>query len=480
MVPIAIRRWWGTAVITAILVGLAGFGIVLSVSAFRIYRQNAGVDTHELRNWPEPLRGDRILVFAPHCDDETLGVSGVIQRAVRAGADVRVVFMTNGDGFPYAVQRQYRRLRPRPADYIRFGKVRQREAVAALHTMGVRPEQIVFLGYPDRGLAELWLNHWNPWNAYVSFSTGHSRSPYEDSYTPQAVYCGRSVLSDVQRLFRDFQPTVVYCPHPSDNHSDHWATYTFVTLAVSGQYNPGALGAIPRQSPYPCAVGLYLVHRGDWPVPQGEHVSRDLAPPSSLLGLDTTWSRFQLTDEEVDAKRRAIACYRSQLRVMKRFLTSFHRRAELIGTRGTAELREAPAGIVVDGFDRDWQNLPVSIPDPREDSLPVDVGGSADITSLRACRDNKRLCFLLTTRKPLNKAVAYRIYWRGDPDDTGKTRSITLKNRKATAANAISDQEGAVWEASVPLPDTPYVFIGADTRYRGYVVDKVGWKLLVN
>jgi hypothetical protein len=45
----------------------------------------------------------RLLVVAPHPDDETLGAGGLIQRVRHAGGAVKVVFMTNGDGYPVGV-----------------------------------------------------------------------------------------------------------------------------------------------------------------------------------------------------------------------------------------------------------------------------------------------------------------------------------------------------------------------------------------
>ena len=40
---------------------------------------------------------DRLLVFAPHPDDETLATGELIQLARESGASVRVVFGTDGD-----------------------------------------------------------------------------------------------------------------------------------------------------------------------------------------------------------------------------------------------------------------------------------------------------------------------------------------------------------------------------------------------
>ena len=40
---------------------------------------------------------DRVLVMAPHPDDESLGCGGIIQTAVERHIPVRVVFFTYGD-----------------------------------------------------------------------------------------------------------------------------------------------------------------------------------------------------------------------------------------------------------------------------------------------------------------------------------------------------------------------------------------------
>ena len=48
-------------------------------------------------------RGERLLVLAPHPDDETLGAGGLIQRVLARGGTVRVVLVTAGDGYVEAV-----------------------------------------------------------------------------------------------------------------------------------------------------------------------------------------------------------------------------------------------------------------------------------------------------------------------------------------------------------------------------------------
>lgn len=69
------------------------------------------------------------LVFAPHPDDETLGMGGIISLASNSGIEVNIVFITNGDkgGDP---------------------EIRKHEADAALKILGVRKK--FYLNLLDR------------------------------------------------------------------------------------------------------------------------------------------------------------------------------------------------------------------------------------------------------------------------------------------------------------------------------------------
>src|SRR5690349_19902092 len=46
----------------------------------------------------------RLVVVEPHPDDESLGAGGLIQQTLAGGGRVHVLFMTNGDGYPEAVE----------------------------------------------------------------------------------------------------------------------------------------------------------------------------------------------------------------------------------------------------------------------------------------------------------------------------------------------------------------------------------------
>ncbi len=102
----------------------------------------------------EPLKlpeRPRVIVFAPHPDDETIAAGGLIQQLTHAHADVHVVFLTNGDGYPDAVRKELRIPAPSGADYVAFGRRRQREALEATHRLGVHRNAVHFLGFPDGG-----------------------------------------------------------------------------------------------------------------------------------------------------------------------------------------------------------------------------------------------------------------------------------------------------------------------------------------
>ena len=100
-----------------------------------------------------PQKADSIMVFAPHSDDETLACGGMLALAARNGARMRVVVLTNGDGFRIAVGRAYGTLKVTPEKCVRFAYKRQKETLRALSTLGVPSGRVTFLGYPDRGIA---------------------------------------------------------------------------------------------------------------------------------------------------------------------------------------------------------------------------------------------------------------------------------------------------------------------------------------
>ena len=270
-----------------------------------------------------PKTGQRVLVFAPHPDDETLGCAGFIQQAQAAGAEVTVALMTNGDASEYALMYAEKDLVGTPRDYLTLGRLRQRESQAGLGVLGVPPARLLVLGYPNGGLDQL-LDpaYWLPANLWTSPRTRVNHDPYPGSFHPNAPYCGSQVLADVQRVLAAVTPDVILAPAPFDVHPDHWATYDFVRLALAEGY-PGQESRAPR-------LYTYLVHRKDWPAPVGYRPHHLLEPPAALAGMSRLhWFALPLSDEEVGRKTRALSMYRSQGVRYDRLLLALARHNEL-------------------------------------------------------------------------------------------------------------------------------------------------------
>ncbi len=89
------------------------------------------------------LTGQRVLVLAPHPDDESLGCGGLIAAACEQGVAPVVVVLTDGAAsHPGSLQFPPARLR----------MVRAAETEQAMRELGLPPEHLVFLRHPDTKL----------------------------------------------------------------------------------------------------------------------------------------------------------------------------------------------------------------------------------------------------------------------------------------------------------------------------------------
>src|SRR5262249_25752844 len=107
---------------------------------------------------PNPVEWKRVMVFAPHPDDETLATGGLLQQVIAIGGEIRVVFATDGDNNPWPQRVSERRWQISLADRLRWGERRRAEALSALAHLGVPASSARFLGYPDQGLTSLLLS----------------------------------------------------------------------------------------------------------------------------------------------------------------------------------------------------------------------------------------------------------------------------------------------------------------------------------
>ena len=221
-------------------------------------------------------KDDRVMVVAPHPDDDSLAAGGLLQRALAAGAAVRVLFATDGENNPWTQRLVERRLRIGAPERERFGRRRRAEALAELERLGVPMADAAFLGYPDQGIGDL------------------------------AASGGEEAIAPLREAFDAWRPTLLVLPSLFDLHPDHSALNILARCAVA-RLAPGRA---------PSRVLGYLVHtRG--PLPSG---------PARL--------RLDLSDAEWERKRAAIACHGTQLAVHRGDFLSPQRRVETFYLEG--------------------------------------------------------------------------------------------------------------------------------------------------
>lgn len=131
----------------------------------------------------------RIIVVAPHPDDETLGCGMLIARAARDGARVAVVALTDG-------QASHPNSRRWPATAL--GRLRRAELRRAMARLGAGASRLVFLGWPDGQVAR------------------------------------RGKALALRRMLQALDPGVVIAASPNDHHMDHKAGWALVRDALRG------------------------------------------------------------------------------------------------------------------------------------------------------------------------------------------------------------------------------------------------------
>lgn len=273
-----------------------------------------------------------LLIFAPHPDDESVGAGGIIQQAVGAGKTVRVVFITSGDGYPQAMAARLKKpvAELRPADFVSLALTRQLEAMAAATILGLRPSDLIFLGYPDGALPDAYENESesgieSPFTA-LRATYGPAVPDYHTStHGRPGPYTRRSLVADATEILRDSEPAQVFVTDQADTHPDHRATFNVVTEAAA---NAGYSGERLTM----------VVHSGSaerWPWPSGATSSAGFEPhevDGTTFPMGVRWPapvRVPLTAAQCAVKMRAIAAHASQCAVDREYLESFVKAEEL-------------------------------------------------------------------------------------------------------------------------------------------------------
>lgn len=191
---------------------------------------------------------DKIIVFAAHEDDETIGTATIMNRAVNAGDAVTVVITTDGAPSKFGQGRTE-------------AAIRENETLKAMKLIGVPKENVIFLNYDDLGFI------------------------FEINTTKE--------VDRIAQLIKDKQPTQIYMQAYEGGHIDHDSTHLLVDEAIKKS------GVKAKAYEFPEYNAFY------WgkPIPTNESVREAESKPVMVLNL---------TPEEQKMKKEALKQYISQ------------------------------------------------------------------------------------------------------------------------------------------------------------------------
>lgn len=134
------------------------------------------------------MSNNKILVIAAHSDDEVLGCGATIARLTQEGAEVSVLFMTNGVGARAS------------ASTIKDVKLRQKNSLTASKILGIK--NIIQLDFPDNALDTVPL---------------------------------LNIIREIEKVLAQHQPTTVFSHFLNDLNIDHALVARAVLTATRPQ-----------------------------------------------------------------------------------------------------------------------------------------------------------------------------------------------------------------------------------------------------
>ena len=202
------------------------------------------------------------LFVSPHDDDLCIGAGLTMQAARDAGVDVQVLIVTDGClGYCRAEHRDS------------IAKIRREETYESFEMLGIARDRVSYINYPDGGLT-----------AYIGRRAARNLEPAIEGYV--------GLQNAFTYYLREFRPTCVFVPTPTDLHPDHQITHNELLISLfhaSGDIWP-ELGA-PLAVPQLFELAIYC----------------DFADAPNL--------EVRGNDDVFQHKLRSIEAYRSQLQI---------------------------------------------------------------------------------------------------------------------------------------------------------------------
>lgn len=447
--------------------------LFFQASSFLIYGEA------RISEMPALKSDDRILILAPHPDDEVLGCAGIVQKALSMKLPVRIVFFTYGDNNEWAFILYRKHLVVFPKAVRNMGLLRHEEAIAAAAVLGLSKDSLIFLGYPDFGTFSIWCQYWNEGRKpYKSMLTKVTAVPYQSAYRPGASYRGGEILKDLTSVIRDFKPTKVFVSHAADHHPDHRALYLFARVALwdlEKEMNP--------------ELFPYLVHYKNFPTPSALHPDLAMNPPPSLED-DLDWKVSPLKKEEIDLKLNALQKHKSQLDSSRKYLLSFIRTNEMFGEFQEIRLKggrtEKP--VLLENPD------PEFIADPPDQLIGQEKAVYVGLEWRYARIEGENLVMSIMLSQPLGKDIQVTLYAFGyNPEkEFSKMPKISVRlnqnnyvlfNQREKILEKFVSVERKAREISVHIPlkelgSPDRILISARTYWGSIPLDWVSWRII--
>ncbi len=380
---------------------------------------------------------DRILVLAPHPDDEVLGTGGVIQRSLAMGLPVKVVFFTYGDSNQWSFLLYRKHPVFMPGAVRKMGLIRRDEAVSASGVLGLNPGQLTFLGYPDFGTMNIWFSHWGSRPPLRSWMTRVNAVPYQGAFRPGAAYKGEEIVADLRAILRQFKPTKIFISHPADHNGDHLSLYLYTRVALWDEKMDSRAELFP-----------YLVHYIGWPKPKG-FVPGDQAPPETLRS-SVVWSEYRLTSQEFAVKKRALQAHRSQYTSSPKYLLSFVKNNELFGDFPSVRLHVNEDSSVFSGQRRTI--LAAELPEEFNSQEKTAFVG----VEWKFVRwEGNDLIISIQLSKPLAQDVEASVYIFGYNPATPFGQMPKISVRLGSLSYTVYDQNKRIAQDSISVKRTP-------------------------
>ena len=380
---------------------------------------------------------DRILVIAPHPDDEVLGCAGVIQKAVAKSIPIRIVFLTNGDSnqWSFLVYRKHPVVMPGAVE--KMGLVRSNEAVAAAKILGLSMDDLIFLGYPDFGIMNIWYTRWRDRPPLKSLLTRKTAVPYKNALRYAAPYKGEEILRDLETVLGEFNPTKIFVSHPADHNGDHLAAYLFTRVALWD------LKMQNQTELYP-----YLIHQLGWPAVKGFHPDKSLMPPESFLP-EVSWKSCSLTPQQVEVKIKALKAHKSQYQSTPKYLLSFVRTNELFGDLPVIKLpMNTPVLSLSSGKGKITPKIPEELTDQERAAY---VGIEWQFVR----REDDHFIVSIKLSKPLAEGAEASIYIFGYRFDRPFAQMPKLHVKLGVARYSVYDQATLLAQNSIQITRQP-------------------------